>query len=136
MIASINVRVSNTPLVVRVHDLTRGSGSAAVISTEVSQVISAFWRFSPCGDQLMLFAQRSLNGSSSDEAQFFLLGPGTAAAPFERASLILPVQSGVGATVVPATASFGDFDVVLNGLTRIGGVPTMSYPCPQCRRRP
>ncbi len=136
MIASINVRVSNAPLVVRVHDLTRGLGSAAVVSTEVSQVISAFWRFSPCGDQLMLFAQRSLNGSSSDEAQFFLLGPGTSAAPFERASLILPVQSGVGATVVPATASFGDFDVVLNGLTRIGGAPTLSYPCPQCRRRP
>lgn len=136
MIAAINVRVSNAPLIVRVHDLRRGVGSAAVLSTEVSQVVSGFWRFSPCGDQLMLFAQRSLNGSSSDEAQFFLLGPGTSNAPFERASLVLPVQGSVSATVVPATASFADFDVVLSGLTRVGGIPAVSYPCPQCRRRP
>lgn len=136
MIASINVRVSNTPLNVIVHDLTRGVGSAAVVSTEVSQLVSGFWQFSPCGDQLMLFAQRSLNGSTSDEAQFFLLGPGTSAAPFERATLVLPVTSGVGATVVPATVSFGDFDVVLTGLARVGGAPVGSFPCPQCRRRP
>ena len=136
MIASINVRVSNTPLNVIVHDLRRGDGSAAVVSTEVTQLRSGFWRFSPCGDQLMLFAQRSQNGSASDEAQFFLLGPGTAAAPFERAALVLPVTSTVGATVAPAAQGFGDFDVVLNGLVRTTGAPIQSFPCPQCRRRP
>lgn len=145
--AGVNPLVSSSKYKLNLWALKTGLANAPRIVDTEGPTISAFWRYSPCGDLLMVFNQRNAVPSSQDDAGFYFTGNvTTGAAALERANQV--VSSGgvvapgpVGATVVPAFVSNGDFDVRLLNLARAPSSRppanvSSGFQSPQCQRRP
>jgi len=146
LFAAVNPLVSDSQYALNLWRLPGAGAQAVPLLQHAGPTISSFWRFSPCGDLLMVFDQRSAGSPGIDgSARFFYTGSGAAAGSvFEQAQLVVNggmVAAGpVGATVQRAFVSNGDFDVRLLNLSRLPSAnppPNASngFQSPQCRRR-
>lgn len=136
VLVDVNPLVSSSQYNLRLYNLMTTPTATAVVSTG-GPSISAFWRFSPCGDLLMHFHQAFAMPSSNDQATFYRTFATPALA--ETANLIIAsngtVAAGpVGARVDNAFVSTGDFDVRLLNLSRSSGSPATGFQSLQCRR--
>lgn len=139
VLVDVNPLVSATQYNLALYNLTTTPMATRIVSTS-GPSISAFWRYSPCGDLLMHFHQMFAMPSSNDEARFYKTYATTAGqALAETAHLIIGVNGTVaagpvGARVDPAFVSTGDFDVRLLNLSRSSGSPATGFQSLQCRR--
>lgn len=138
LFASVNPLVSSSQYNLAVYNLMTSPMATRIVDTS-GPAISAFWRYSPCGDLLMHFRQAFARPSSNDQADFYRTDAATPVSPVERANLIVAangaVASGpVGARVENAFFSTGDFDVRLLRLSRSSGSPADGFQSLQCRR--
>ena len=138
ILIDVNPLVSASQYNLKLYNLMATPLASAVVST-TGPSISAFWRFSPCGDLLMHFQQMFAMPGSNDEARFYKTFVTSGPTLAETAHLIVAANGTVApgpvsARVEDAFFSTGDFDVRLLNLSHTLGSPATGFQSLQCRR--